>query len=76
MENIKRMRTIQGAMNYLRSIDPEFAVSEWCIRHWVQNNYIEHFKSGNKTYIDLDDLINYINKPHIEKESLGVSDVL
>ena len=58
---LKKMRTIKQALSFIKELDPDSVISEWWIRKLVETNQVDYFKSGNKTYIDLDDLINYIN---------------
>lgn len=58
-----RMRTIKEAAAELREIDPNTAVTPYCIRRLVLEGAIPHVKAGNKRLINLDRLLEYLSNP-------------
>lgn len=58
-----RMRTIKEAAAELREIDPNTAVTPYCIRRLVLEGAIPHVKTGNKRLINFDKLLEYLSNP-------------
>lgn len=59
---LARMRTITQCVNYFKEQDPDSSVSYYCISNLVKSNKINCVKSGNKTLINLDTLIEYFEQ--------------
>lgn len=57
-----RLRTINTCLLELKKLDPETPVSLWLIRKLSQDGCVRKIMSGNKTLVDLDDLIRYLNE--------------
>ena len=55
IQNLPRMRTI-------KQIAREGIISEWTLRRWVSEHRIPFIKSGNRVLINLDLLIEVLNK--------------
>ena len=56
-----RFRTIAKALAELKNIDPDTCISEFVIRKLAQERKISQVKSGNKTMIDFDSLLAFLN---------------
>lgn len=63
-----RMRTVGKAIQYLKSKDPDCAVSEWWIRKLLKENKIKYHRAGNKYLINIDYLIEYLKNPPLEEK--------
>ncbi len=63
-----RMRTVKGAVNFLRQMDPNTCVSEWFIRSLLKSGKLKHHKAGNRYLIDIDYLIEFLKDPPIEHQ--------
>lgn len=57
-----RYRTIRGAHESIKEVDPGTAITEYWIRQLVLNEEIKSKKSGVKYLIDLDELIKYLTE--------------
>ena len=68
-----RMRTIKQCVEEIRKLDSDTAVTEWFVRCLCKENKIKHFMSGNKTIVNLDDLLRYLNF-EVEIVSYGAFD--
>lgn len=62
MADIKRMRTIAQAYEDLKEIDPHSSITRNYIRDLVIGGYIPFLQIKSKRLIDLDDLMEYIQK--------------
>jgi len=56
-----KYRTIGKALKELQKIDPETSISEFVIRKLAKEQKISQVKSGNKTMVDVDSLIAFLN---------------
>lgn len=59
-ENLPRYRTIQQCLLEIKKIDKESAISEFLIRSLCNRQRIAHIKTGNKSLINLDNLLQYL----------------
>ncbi len=59
--NVPRYRTINGCLNEIKELDPQTAITEWFIRNLCKQNKITYFTSGNKTLVNLSDLLIYLD---------------
>ena len=59
---LPRFRTIKECLNAIREIDPQTALTEWYIRQLCREKKIICYGSGNKSLVNLDSLINYLNR--------------
>ena len=55
-----RTRTIDGAFEELKQIDPNTAISKHYIRQLVISNKVPSRKAGKKYLLDFDKLIAYL----------------
>ena len=62
-----RMRVCKKCMEELRKEDPETAVTEYYIRQLVRNKKIAYVKSGRRTLINYESLLEYLNQPENER---------
>ena len=56
-----RIRSIQGAIDEIKALDPKSAVSVWMLRCLIKDKKIWSFNNGLKLFVDLDNLIAYFN---------------
>lgn len=61
------VRTIKGAYEELKAIDPNTSVTLYAIRKMVKQNKIPYIKTGNKILINMDNLILYIEGKEFKK---------
>lgn len=61
--NIPRMRTIQELVNEIKQLDNDTQITVSAIRRLVKENKIKSVRIGNKTLINLDYCIDYLNNP-------------
>jgi len=61
------VRTIKGALEELKTIDPNTSVTLYAIRKMVKQNKIPYIKTGNKILINVDNLIHYIEGKEFKK---------
>ncbi len=59
-EEIKMIRTINGAVEEIRKDDPETPVNADMLRRWIRSGKLKHTKSGNKYLIDMDVLREFL----------------
>ena len=59
---ITRIRSIKEAYNEIKSEDKNTSISEYLIREMCKKSIIKSFKSGNKTLLNYDELIEKINE--------------
>lgn len=65
---VKRYRTIRECYLLIKSYDNESAVSEWFIRSLCKKKIIEYRESGNKSLVNFDSLLNYLNGVNADEE--------
>lgn len=53
-------RTISQCYKEIKKIDPDSAISLWFIRCLCNENKVEHFKSGTKFYVNMNNLFCYL----------------
>ncbi len=58
-----RMRTIQQTIQYLRTKDPDTAVTEWWLRNILRAGKIRHHRAGCKFLVDLDAIDIFLSNP-------------
>ena len=58
---IARIRTIRQCIAYLKSLDADNCISEWFLRQLCKQGLIKHFLSGSAVYVNLDNLLDYLN---------------
>lgn len=61
------VRTIKGALEELKAIDPNTSITLYAIRKMVKQNKIPYIKTGNKILINMDNLIHYIEGKELKK---------
>lgn len=59
---IPRFRTAKQCIETIRAIDPDTAISEWYIRQLVASGTIMSYGTGNKHLINLDSLLEFLNR--------------
>ncbi len=69
-ERLVRRRTIKECALYIKSLDNDTSVTENSIRDLCKMDLVEYYKIGNKVLVDLDDVIAYINRPHVNKKQV------
>ena len=57
---IPRYRTIQQCLVEIKKLDKESAISEFFIRSLCRSQTIEYVSSGNKSLVNLDNLLQYL----------------
>jgi len=55
------LRTIQGAYEEIAKDDPQTPIRPYTIRKWCKEGKIRFVQSGNKIFVDVQSLKNYIN---------------
>ena len=58
---IKRYRTIRECYENIKEMDNGTAITEWFIRSLCKSKQIEYIASGNKSLVNFDSLIDYLN---------------
>ena len=66
MPKINKMRTISECAKQIKTLDPQTAITEYCIRQLVKDNKINHVMINSKALVDLDSLIQYFNRDYSE----------
>ena len=61
-----RFRTIAKALIELKKLDPDTCLSEFVIRKLANEKKISQVKSGNKTMVDFDSLMAFLNGENVE----------
>lgn len=67
--SIPRLRTINGAAQELKKLDPSTAVSAAAIRRLVNRGLVSSLHSGNRAYLNFDQLLDYLGDPTSKIES-------
>ncbi|MBQ6208038.1 MAG: hypothetical protein IJK52_13265 [Oscillospiraceae bacterium] len=57
---MQRMRTIKQAMEHVRSVDPETALTEYALRRMVTSKVIPSTRIGTKYLLSLDILDEFL----------------
>lgn len=55
-----KLRTINKAAAELKEEDPETPVCAMTIRRWITSGKLRHIKSGNRVYVDMDVLKEFM----------------
>ena len=53
-----QIRTIKGAVDEIKKVDPETAITEYRIRLLVNENIIPFVLAGNRKLVNMDDVWN------------------
>ncbi|MHB1150694.1 MAG: hypothetical protein ACYCWE_10405 [Eubacteriales bacterium] len=64
-----RIRTISEAYKAIKESDPNTALSPYAIRRMILQKTIPSIQSGNRYFVNLDALEEYLNTPPIAAES-------
>ena len=62
-----RYRTIKGAVQELKAEDPNTEITEYLLRKLVVSGEIPSLKSGNKYIINVDELLDDIERARYKK---------
>ena len=60
MESATRIRTISGALKWIKDQDPDTSITEYQLRRWIAENKLPCIKSGNKNLINLEVLSEFL----------------
>lgn len=60
--SVARLRTIKQCLEAIKEIDPDTAITEWYIRQLCKSGKIVYYESGNKRLVNLDSLIEFLNR--------------
>lgn len=55
------LRTINKALDEVRKVDKETAVTAYTIRSWAKDGKIRSISAGTRVLIDVESLFDYIN---------------
>ena len=55
------LRTINKALDEIKKIDKDTAVTAYTIRSWAKEGKIRSISAGTRTLIDVESLIEFIN---------------
>ena len=58
---LRRMRTIPEALDEVRALDENSAISPYSVRMFCKNKQVRCIHTGRKILVDLDDLIRFLN---------------
>ena len=61
MDNLPRYRTIKECVQVIKEIDGNTAITEYYIRRLCRSGKIKYSLSGNKSLVNLDNLLDYLN---------------
>lgn len=67
MNNIPRMRTIDGAMAEILKADPDSNLTRRALQRMVYNGEIPTVKVGNKNLINFDFLVDFLSGGNYNK---------
>ncbi len=62
METLKRMRTINQAVDEIKRLDPNSAITYYFINSLCKQNLVHHINIGSKRLVDLDSLLEYLGR--------------
>lgn len=65
---MKRIRTINSAVAEIRKADPATAITSYYIRKLVKSGVVRSIPDGSKKLVDFDDLLQYLEGVHDEKD--------
>lgn len=65
---MRRIRTINTAAAEIRKEDPNTAVTTYYIRKLVETGTVRSISDGVKRLVDYDDLLQYLEGVHDEKD--------
>lgn len=65
---MKRIRTINTAAEEIRREDPATAITPYYIRKLVNRGVVRSILDGSKRLVDFDDLLQYLEGGHDEKD--------
>ena len=59
---IRKMRSISQVIKFIKENDKETAITRYFIENLIYKQKIYYIKSGNKYYVDLDEVLNKLGK--------------
>lgn len=59
---LKRMRTINECLNLMKIDDPGSPITYHAIKTLCLDDKVKYFKSGNKIFVNYDDLLEYLSQ--------------
>jgi hypothetical protein len=65
---MKRIRTINAAVEEIRREDPATSITSYFIRKLVKSGAVRSIPDGSKRLVDFDDLLQYLEGVHDEKD--------
>ena len=57
---ISMLRTVDGCLDFIKRYDPDSIISSFYIRELIRSGEIKYKNSGNKYYINLIELLEYL----------------
>lgn len=64
-----RMRTASGALEVIKELDPETAVTLHYIRKLINSGKISHVDAGRKKLVNVDRLMEYLSQTEREAQA-------
>ncbi len=58
---LPRYRTVRECFEEIKRLDEQTVISEYFIRQLCKSGQVKCYHSGNKTYVNLDSLFDYLN---------------
>lgn len=58
---LPRYRTVRECFDQIKRLDEQTVISEYFIRQLCKHGKVKCFYSGNKMYVNLDSLFDYLN---------------
>lgn len=71
---LARMRTIKSVVEYFKQEDPETPVNEYFLRRLVKQGKIPVVYAGKKVLINLDKLIDYLNRDTTDQQEDSIQE--
>lgn len=65
---MKHIRTINGIITDLKRLDPQCAVTKYCLRQLVKSGAIPSSRAGAKYLVSLEDVVAYFDANNKEVE--------
>lgn len=62
MATLKRMRTINQAVDEIKGLDPNSAITYYFINSLCKQNLVHYINIGSKRLVDLDSLLEYLGR--------------
>lgn len=53
-----KIRSIKQAADYFREVDPDTQITEYTLRKLISDGIVPAIKSGNKSLVNLDQILN------------------